>query len=88
MKIKLTKFEKNRNRGQEIYDLFCGMFKGFKVMTPRTNTLELFALLHEKKENELLLKVMMEEFMSNLDDSSVFAEKGKLYKNVVYRETF
>ncbi|OGY41924.1 MAG: hypothetical protein A2Y67_03840 [Candidatus Buchananbacteria bacterium RBG_13_39_9] len=71
MKRKLAKIEKSWDKGEKLYDSFCGMFKGFKVFTPRTNSLKLFALLHEKKENELLLRVMMEEFISNLDDSSV-----------------
>jgi len=84
----VTKTEKTWDKGEKIYDAFCGMFKGFKVLTPRTTTLALFALLEERKENELLLREMMKEFAENLDDSSVFAEKGKLYKNVVYREKF
>ena len=88
MKRKLSKTEKEWDKGEKLYDSFCGMFKGFKVTMPKTNTLELIALLHEKKENELLLRVMMEEFTSNLDDCPVFAEKRKLYKNVVYREKF
>jgi hypothetical protein len=88
MKRKLKKIEQHWNKGENLYDSFCGMFKGFKVTTPRTSTLELFALLKDRNENELLLREMMKEFVSNIDDVSVFAEKGKLYKNVVYREKF
>lgn len=85
---KLTKTEQLWNKGEKVYESFCGMFKGIKVSTPRTNTLETIALLHKKKENELLLRVMMQEFITNLDDKSVFSEKGKLYSNAVYREDF
>lgn len=88
MTRKLKTIEKSWNKGEKIYDSFCGMFKGFKVTTPRTQTLELFDLLKKRNQNELLLREMMSEFLGNLDDSSVFAEKGKLYKNIIYREQF
>lgn len=88
MTRKLEAIEKNWDEGEKIYDSFCGMFKGFKVTTPRTQTLELFALLKKRNQNELLLREMMSEFLGNLDDSSVFAEKGKLYKNITHRKQF
>jgi hypothetical protein len=80
--------EKNIVKGERTYDSFCGMFKGFRVSTPRTTTLELFALLKERGENEILLRVMMEEFISNLNDVKVFAEKGKLFIKYEYVEKF
>lgn len=83
---KLTKTEKLWQKGEKIYDSFCGMFSGFAVATPRTSRLELFVLLKEKKMNELLLRALMEEFISNLDDMEVFAEKGKLYEKHTVRK--
>ena len=77
------------DKGEKIYDEFCAGFGHIcQVSTPRTNTLELFALLKEKNENLILLMEMMKEFIANFDDSNVFVEKGKLYKNVVYKEKF
>jgi len=86
MKKKTTK--QLCEQGEELYNSFCGMFKGFKISTPRTNTLELFALLDKKKEYEILLREMMYEFMSNLEETVVFVEEGKLYKKVSYKELF
>ena len=86
MKTKLTKTEKLWEKGERIYDWFCAMFEISAVPTPHTKILELFAVLKEKNQNELLLREMMKEFMSNLNDTEVFVEKGKLYQKAVYRE--
>lgn len=76
---KLTKTEKIWNDGEVIYDKFCSNFGIEKVATPRTNTLELFYLLRQKGETELLIREMMSEFMSNLTEEKVVVKDKKLY---------
>ncbi len=84
---KLTITEKRWDKGEKIYDTFCAGFGHIcSVNTPKTHTLELFALLKEKNENLILLLEMMNEFITNFNDIRVFAEKGKLYRNVVHKE--
>ncbi|MDZ4228259.1 MAG: hypothetical protein U1E54_03360 [Candidatus Levybacteria bacterium] len=86
MKKKLTKKEQIWNNGKRIYEWFCAMFEISAVPTPHTKTLELFAVLKKKNQYQLLIREMMKEFISNLNDTEVFVEKGKLYQNAVYRE--
>lgn len=74
----LTKTEKIWNSGEEIYHKFCNNFP-MSVTTPKTTTLEMFHLLHQKGETELLLREMMSEFMKNLSDEKVIVKNNKLY---------
>ena len=74
----ITKTEKMWNDGERIYDNFASQF-GFKFSTPRTNTLELISILNSKKEKELLLRVMMNEYISNLSDEQIVVKGKKLY---------
>ena len=82
----LTKTEKIWNSGEEIYHKFCNNFP-MSVMTPKTTTLEMFHLLHQKGETELLLREMMSEFMRNLSDEKVIVKNNKLYCVVDKLET-
>ena len=75
---KITKTEKMWNNGERIYDNFASQF-GFKFSMPCTNTLELIAILSQKKEGELLLRVMMNEYISNLSDEQIVVKGKKLY---------
>ena len=86
MNKKLTKTEKLWEKGERIYNWFCAMFEVSAVPTPHTKTLELFAVLKKKNQYQLLIREMMKEYISNLQDTEVFVEKGKLYQNAVYRE--
>ena len=78
MMKKLTVIEKIWNKGEKIYDDFASKF-GIKYSTPRTNTLELFFVLKDKGEEELLLREMMTEFLTNLSDEEVVIENHRLY---------
>ena len=78
MKKKLAPIEKMWNEGEKIYDNFASQF-GFKFSTPRTNTLELISILNQKKEKELLLREMMNEYISNLSDEQIVVKNKKLY---------
>jgi len=83
----MTKKEtlKLQNKGEKIFDKFCKSFLDFTFATPKTSTLELFALLEQKKEYELLIRELMKEFLSNLDnETDLFVKNGKLYKKLIY----
>lgn len=70
--------EKMWNRGRKIYDNFASGF-GLIYVTPRTNALEMFSLLKDKKEEELLLREMMLEFLSNLSEEEIINKDGNLF---------
>ncbi len=76
---KLTRTEKIWNEGKIIYDNFASQFIGFKYSIPSTQILETIALLSRKKEKELLLRVMMNEFVSNLSDERIVLQNKKLF---------
>ena len=74
-------------KGHEIYNKFCSNFS-MKVATPSTKTLELFYHLKEKGEVEFLLREMMKEFLTNLEDDEVVVEDGFLFRKVEVLEQF
>ena len=78
MKIALTKIEEMWNDGVRIYDNFASQFE-FIYSTPPTKILELISVLNKKKEKELLLRVMMNEYISNLSDEGIILRNKKLY---------
>jgi len=70
--------EKIWDKGKKLYDNFASQF-GLIYATPRTNTLEMFVYLREKKEKELLLREMMSEFLINLSDEKIVVKDHKVY---------
>lgn len=75
---KLTETEKMWNVGQKIYDDFANQFE-FEFSTPNTTTLELIYLLDKKKHKAELLRVMMEEYLSNLPDDKIIVLNKRIY---------
>lgn len=74
----IEQIEKNWNEGERIYDSFASQF-GFKYSTPSTYTLGIISILSRKKEKELLLRIMLEEYISNLSDEKIVLKNNKLY---------
>jgi len=83
----MKKHEKIWNKGEKLYDAFCSKFPPIARANPTTFTLELFALLKEQNEDELLLREMMKEYLCNFEDTDVFVDKGTLYyKSTIARK--
>jgi hypothetical protein len=79
------------NRGEKLYDEFIERAFNMPrmdiiVSTPRTNTLELFALLDMEFSDKMPLISAMCKELSDGMDSGVLAENGKLYRVVAKRE--
>ena len=80
-----TKENKRWNKGEKLYDSFIRKLFGrnrmnIAVPNPRTNTLELFAVLDERGEKDLLIGAMCFEIAESIVPESLFAEKGELFK--------
>ena len=84
----LEKMKRNITKGEKIYEEFAKCFGVKKLSMPRTDTLELFALLEQKGEHALLLREMMKEFISNIDDVEIIVRKGKLFRKTYIEELF
>lgn len=74
--------------GERLYDAF--LKKVFRqkdrlkipVPNPRTNTLELFAVLSQRKEQEWLIGAMCAEIASSCENGEIFAQKGRLFRRI------
>ena len=75
----MTTREKMWEKGEKLYNAFCNKFPSIPLTTPRTQTLELFVLLSDCKESNLLIREMMKEYLSNIDDIELLVERGRLY---------
>ena len=93
--------EKLQNKGEQLYDNFLNAifnnkergleeFKSKYVIipTPRTRTLELFALLDKNKEKGLLIGAMCSEVAKGLNDDGIFVEDGKLFERITTKKPF
>lgn len=81
------------DKGEKLYDDFLKKTFGrnrmkITVSTPRTNTLELFAVLDEQRESELLIGAMCLELADAICPESLFAENGKLFKYERVKKSF
>lgn len=75
--------EQKANLGDKLYDKFVrkmnSILKLGQVCTPKTQTLELFAILfQQQKIKELNLK-MLEEFIGGFDIPKIFVKDNKIY---------
>lgn len=66
----------------EIYDNFCKNYADIKVATPRTTTLKIFYLLQNRGHYDLLVREMMKEFLTNIDDCEVVVDNYNIFKVV------
>lgn len=75
--------EKQINLGEKLYDKFVNklksLFPGVIAMTPHTQRLQLFALLHAQNRPLLLNAIMLEEYQRNLPKFDLRVENNKLY---------
>lgn len=82
-----TETEKLWEEGEKHYSQFCKNFRLIRVVTPRTNTLEMIARLMRGRYVEDAVFVCMKEFLGNWDDSIMCDEKG-LYQVESKRKYF
>ena len=86
--------EKLQNKGEQLYDNFLNaIFNNEErgdiiIPTPRTRTLELFALLDKNKEKGFLIGAMCAEVAEGLNDDGIFVEDGKLFERITIRKPF
>ena len=81
----MKKENKLWDRGEKLYDDFIEEVFGrnrmkVPVPNPRTNALELFAVLDKEGERDLLIGAMCLEISDAIMPESLFAEKGELFK--------
>ena len=85
-KEKLSAQEKRWEKGKTLYDEFVETFTEMfdlppRVSTPRTTSLEKFALLAKHPNHKsLLYREMTEEYFSNFIEVKLSVEKGRLYE--------
>jgi len=79
---------KRLEKGEKLYNSFCKNYAFVRVSTPTTRTLETLALLDEKKEIELLVREMMKEFISNINDIEIYPDNGILYFKSIIGKKF
>ena len=78
----MNDMKNNIERGEELYDEFVKKLLPFmRVCTPRTNSLETFAVLEEKKRIAELVAAMCLELSSEFE-TGFYIENGELYKKV------
>ena len=70
---------KKISRGEYIYNDFCKRVSEEMVSTPSTFTLEMFTILEEKKEYQLLIRELMKEYIKNLPSDEIRLKNGKVY---------
>lgn len=79
-------------KGERLYDAFLerafntSRFQ-IKIQTPRTQTLELFALL-EKKDKYRLVGAMCVEAANNLQNENIYVKNGKLFEKITIDEVY
>ena len=73
--------------GEKIYDNFVEKITNKPVLTPTTQSLELFGVLDKYGEVNLLKREMLEELLKNFEDIKVFVENGELYyEDIIHKK--
>lgn len=72
--------EKEMNIGEKLYKNFCKEYADIPVITPRITTLKIFYLLSKTGHYDLLVREMMKEFLSNIEDSEIVLDKNSIFR--------
>lgn len=78
----MEKEEEYLKIGEKIYDNFCKEYGDISVVTPRTTTLKIFYLLSKKGYYDLLIREMMKEFLTNIDDYEIVVDNYNVFRVV------
>lgn len=88
---KEKKIEKLWDKGEKLYDSFLEKLFGeprseIRASNPTTNALELFALLDRHVDKSLIIGAMCSQVAHDIEDETLFAEKGKLFRKETTKE--